>query len=194
MCIRKCQSMLLASLLCLLSVFAFVSASAQAQTQAQTQAQNLSYSLGAGDLIYISVYEEEDLSFEVLIGESGNVTFPFLGEIRVTGNTTNGVESIISRGLIDGEFLIRPEVTVNIVEYRPFYIDGEVEDPGSYPFEPGLTLRKAITIAGGFTERASRSKISIISAARESGEPVEAESLEVSVNPGDIITVDSRFF
>jgi len=186
--------MLLASLLCLVSVFAFVSASAQAQTQAQTQAQNLSYSLGAGDLIYISVYEEEDLSFEVLIGESGNVTFPFLGEIRVTGNTTNGVESIISRGLIDGEFLIRPEVTVNIVEYRPFYIDGEVEEPGSYPFEPGLTLRKAITIAGGFTERASRSKISIISAARESGEPVEAESLEISVNPGDIITVDSRFF
>jgi len=157
-------------------------------------AQYQQYQLGAGDLIAISVYGETDLSFEVKIGDSGRITYPFLGEIQVTGNTTQELEGLITHGLIDGEFLIRPEVTVNIVEYRPFYVNGEVQDPGSYPFEPGLTLRKAITIAGGFTERASRSRISIISGSSDSGESVIAESLDIFVKPDDIISVSQRLF
>ncbi len=152
------------------------------------------YRLGPGDLIFISVYDEQDLSFEVRLGDSGRITYPFLGEIQVTGNTTRELESLITRGLVDGEFLVRPEVTVNVVEYRPFYINGEVADPGSYPFEPGLTLRKAVTIAGGFTERASRSRISIISAGSATAEPVEAENLDILIKPDDIISVSQRLF
>lgn len=159
-------------------------------------AQESSYVLGANDVIAISVYEEQDLSFEqIRIGDSGRINYPFLGEITAVGNSVSSLEALIRQGLIEGEFLIDPDVSVHIVEYRPFYIDGEVEEPDSYPFEPGLTLRKAVSIAGGFTERASRSKITILVEGADPGtEPSQVESLDVPVRPGDIITVDDRLF
>lgn len=158
-------------------------------------AQESTYVLGANDIIAISVYMEEDLSFQELrIGDSGRINYPFLGEIQAAGNTVSGFEGLIRRGLIDGEFLIDPAVTVRIVTYRPFYIDGEVEDPGAYPFEPGLTLRKAISIAGGFTERAARRGIAILAEGAEQDEPAVTDNLDITVRPGDIITVEERFF
>jgi protein involved in polysaccharide export with SLBB domain len=159
-------------------------------------AQESSYVLGANDVIAISVYMEEDLSFEeIRIGDSGKINYPFLGEIQAVGNTVSGFESLIRKGLIDGEFLIDPAVTVRIVEYRPFYIDGEVEEPGAYPFEPGLTLRKAISIAGGFTERASRRGIEILpEGASQNDDPEVTDNLDISLKPGDIITIEERFF
>lgn len=159
-------------------------------------AQESSYVLGPNDVIAISVYMEEDLSFEeIRIGDSGLINYPFLGEIRAAGNSVSQFESLIRGGLIEGEFLIDPAVTVRIVQYRPFYIDGEVEEPGGYPFEPGLTLRKAVSIAGGFTERAARRGIEILpEGADEDTEPVQTDNLDISLNPGDIITVEERFF
>ena len=159
-------------------------------------AQESGYVLGPNDIISISVYMEEDLSFEELrIGDSGRINYPFLGEIQAAGNTVSNFESLIRRGLIDGEFLIDPAITVRIVTYRPFYIDGEVEDPGAYPFEPGLTLRKAISIAGGFTERAARRNIAILpEGSDQDDEPDLTDNLDISLRPGDIITIEERFF
>lgn len=159
-------------------------------------AQEPFYTLGPNDVIAISVYDEEDLSFEeIRIGDSGRINYPFLGEINAVGNSVSGLEALIRKGLIEGEFLIDPTVSVHIVRYRPFYIDGEVEDPDSYPFEPGLTLRKAVSIAGGFTERASRSKITILAEGADADDdPPQVESLDVPVRPGDIITVEERLF
>ena len=159
-------------------------------------AQEASYVLGPNDIIAISVYMEEDLSFEeIRIGDSGRINYPFLGEIQAAGNTVSGFENLIRRGLIDGEFLIDPAVTVRIVQYRPFYINGEVSMPGAYPFEPGLTLRKAVSIAGGFTERASRRGIAILAeGGGENGTPAKTDNLDVTIRPGDIITVEERFF
>jgi protein involved in polysaccharide export with SLBB domain len=159
------------------------------------QAQVSNYILGANDVIAISVYDEDDLSFEeIRILDSGNITYPFLGEVSAAGNTVNSLEELIRTGLIDGEFLIDPDVTVNIVEYRPFYIDGEVEEPGSYPFEPGLTLRRAISIAGGFTERGARNGITVHGEGAPDADPEVYDSLEVSIKPGDVITIRERFF
>lgn len=150
------------------------------------------YQLSAGDLITISVFQEPDLSFQVRLGELGVISYPFIGDLLVKGETTNEVESTIRERLISGEFLISPEVSVNIAQYRTFYIDGEVGAPGSYSYEPGLTLRKAITLAGSFTERASRSNISIV---RDSEEiSPSGDILEERVMPDDIITVAERFF
>lgn len=159
-------------------------------------AQETGYVLGANDVIAISVYMEEDLSFQELrIGDSGRINYPFLGEIQAAGNTVSGFEALIRRGLIDGEFLIDPAVTVRIVQYRPFYINGEVSMPGSYPFEPGLTLRKAVSIAGGFTERASRRNIAILpEGAGQDEKPALTDNLDVALGPGVIITVEERFF
>jgi polysaccharide export outer membrane protein len=176
-----------ASGLCALLISAFP-ASAHAQVS--------NYILGANDIIAISVYDEDDLSFEeIRILDSGKITYPFLGEVVAAGNTVNSIEDLIRNGLIEGEFLINPAVTVNIVEYRPFYIDGEVEEPGSYPYEPGLTLRRAISIAGGFAERGARSGITVHSeGAPEDADPESYDSLETPVKPGDAITIRERFF
>lgn len=153
------------------------------------------YLLDAGDTIDIRVLGEENLSIEIEIGESGSITYPLLGQVEVSGLTTSGLENRMISRLIDEEYLIDPDISINIVEYRPFYINGEVEEPGSYPFEPGLTLRRAVSLAGGFTERASRSRITILNSDNEEIEAdSEDELLDMRVNPGYIITVNQRFF
>lgn len=177
----------------ILAIFAFVTQQSLAQ---QSLAQDSGYLLGTNDVITISVYDEADLSFEELrIGDSGRINYPLLGEIVAVGISVQGFQQSIRKGLIDGEFMIDPTVAVRVVEYRPFYIDGEVEAPGSYPFEPNLTLRKAISIAGGFTERASRSKITILAEGLDlRSNSQQAPNLDVPVSAGDIITVGERLF
>ena len=169
--------------------------SAQDEADSESSEPAAGYQLDAGDTINIRVLGEDDLSLEIEIGESGSITYPLLREVNVRGMTTGELENLMTRRLIDEEFLIDPDISINIVEYRPFYINGEVEEPGSYPFEPGLTLRRAVSLAGGFTERASRTRITILNSDNDEIN-VEAgdELLDMRVNPGYIITVNQRFF
>ena len=156
-------------------------------------AQSLSdYQLGSGDQIQVQVFGEEDLSMEVRLSDAGTISYPFLGEIRVAGNTVSQLEAQIVKGL-KGDYLVDPSVNVSVVEYRPFYINGEVKTPGGYPYQPGLTLRKAVALAGGFTERASKTKISLLSERALDGKQRKVGIDEV-LNPGDIITVEQSFF
>lgn len=151
------------------------------------------YQLGAGDIVSINVFGEQDLSLdEVRIGDGGRFSYPFLGEINASGKTADGLQREIMAGLKDG-YLVDPRVSVRILEFREFFVNGEVKSPGGYPFKPGLTLRKAIALAGGFTERASESKISVIAEHEGKRTPREAE-LDTPIMPGDIITVDQSFF
>lgn len=157
------------------------------------------YSLGAGDLINISVYDEEDLSLEVRIGLSGQISYPLLGDVAVSGLSPKQLEVKLVEGL-KGPFLIDPSVTVSIKEYRPFYVIGEVKKPGGYPFHPGLTVDKAISISGGFTERASRGKIYVVhdSATNSQQRHEDDEKIAVKlfdvIQPGDVITIEQSFF
>jgi len=156
-------------------------------------AQSLSdYQLGSGDQIQVQVFGEEDLSMEVRLSDAGTISYPFLGEIRVAGNTVSQLEAQIVKGL-KGDYLVDPSVNVSVIEYRPFYINGEVKTPGGYPYQPGLTLRKAVALAGGFTERASKTKISLLSERALDGKQRQVGIDEV-LNPGDIITVEQSFF
>ena len=82
---------------------------------------------------------------------------------------------------------------MDILEYREFYVNGEVEAPGGFPYQPGLTVRKAISLAGGFKERASKEKIFVIHEGAADDKPIKT-SLEARVKPGDIITVEESFF
>jgi polysaccharide biosynthesis/export protein VpsN len=150
------------------------------------------YVLGTGDEIRIQVYDEEDLYLETRVSDRGTISYPFLGEIKVTGLTPNQLgETITSR--LKGDYLIHPKVSVDIMEYREFYVNGEVEDPGGFPFQPGVTVRKAISIAGGFKERASKEKINVIHDDDPNGEPKPIR-LDEFILPGDIITVEESFF
>ena len=151
------------------------------------------YKLGSGDKIKISVYDEKDLSMEVTLGDSGTISYPFLGDIKVTGLTVGQVQDEITQGLKDG-YLVNPEVTVSIEAYRPFYIHGEVKSPGSFPYVPGITLRKAIALAGGFTERASHSKIYVIHDNSTGNGVGDQMQMDQEIRPGDTITVEQSFF
>ena len=152
-----------------------------------------SYKLGSGDMISIRVLGEEDLKRErVRLSDAGTVSFPVLGEIRVKGLTVGALEDYITKGL-RGRYLLNPQVNISIDEYRNFFVNGMVEKPGGYPFSPGLTVRKAISIAGGFKERASREKINIIRDDDLTQTPRKVD-LNVSVQPGDILTIEESFF
>lgn len=152
-----------------------------------------SYRLGAGDVVTIRVFGEEDLSKEkIKLTDAGTVPYPVLGEIRVLGMTVGDLERMIANGL-RGRYLVNPRVSVQIDEYRPFYINGMVDKPGGYPFQPGLTIRKAASLAGGFKERASLSKIFIIRE-RDPDQRPQKVDLNAPVYPGDIITVEESFF
>ncbi len=152
-----------------------------------------SYKLGAGDTITIQVLGEDELKREKLrLSDAGTISFPVLGEIRVRGMTVGGLRDHITSGL-KGRYLLNPQVTVTIDEYRKFFVNGLVEKPGGYPFSPGLTVRKAISLAGGFKERASREKINVIREDDKSATPKRVD-LSAPMFPGDILTVEESFF
>lgn len=151
------------------------------------------YQLASGDVVRIQVYGEPDLSFdEIRLNDAGIFTYPFVGQINARGKTPNQIEDLIADKLKDG-YLKDPKVTVAVVTYREFYISGEVQKPGGYPYQPGLTLQRAIALAGGLTERASTKRVTIV---RGTGETRQGEkaTLETAILPGDTITIEQGFF
>lgn len=152
-----------------------------------------SYKLASGDVISIQVFGEEDLSKEnIRLSDAGTISYSVLGEIRVLGLTAGELEQIVTDGL-KGRYLVNPKVSVTIQEYRQFFVNGQVGKPGGYAFIPGLTVRKAVTVAGGFSERASQSKIFIIRDG-DGGQARKKADLDTPIFPGDIITVEESFF
>ena len=150
------------------------------------------YLLGSGDRISITVYDEPDLTINVKINKSGVISFPFLDDIQVVGLSTKSLEKKISTGLL-GDYLVDPQVTVSIVEYRPFFIHGQVNRPGGYPYQDDLTLDKAIAIAGGLASRASKTEWKITRIV--DGKTVTMlGNVATLINPDDIIEIEQSFF
>ncbi len=154
---------------------------------------NSQYKLASGDVIRINVFGERDLSFEELrLTDAGTFSYPFIGEVQAKGKNAAEIEQIIVNKL-KGDYLVDPRVSVSVLKYREFFISGEVKTPGGYPFQPGLTLRRAIALAGGLTERASEGRITIIRD-RDGNRTPEAGTLDTQVMPGDTITIAQGFF
>lgn len=150
------------------------------------------YRISASDILTIKVFGEEDLSFEsIRIPIDGNISYPLIGVIKVSGSTTREIEQEIERRLADG-YLKKPVVTVFMVEYRNIYVYGEVQRPGAYPFHRGLTVEKAIAVAGGLTPRGSMRKINI--AREENPDLTTAVKKNTPIKPGDVITIGESFF
>lgn len=150
------------------------------------------YQLGSGDQVKVVVYGEEDLSGEFELDGTGIVAMPLIGPVNIGGKDLSNAEALISEKLADG-FLINPRVSIEILNYRPFYILGEVKDPGSYPYVNGMTVLNAIALASGFTYRASESKIEVT----RKIDGVEKKfriATTAAVLPGDILRVPERFF
>jgi len=151
------------------------------------------YKLAAGDVLRIIVFGEPELSLKkIRLSDAGTFSYPFLGEISAKGLTPGQVEKIIVDGLKQG-YLIDPKVSLSQIEYRSFYINGEVKKPGSYPFVPGLTLEKAIALGGGLTERASIKRVTIL---RGDGGATLTDDVtrSTTIAPGDTISIAQGFF
>jgi len=172
--------------LTLLSILSFFSLTIHANNNAE-------YTLSSGDVISITVFAEPDLSIEeIKLNETGSFSYPFIGEIDAQGLTAQELQKKITKTL-SGDYLVNPKVTVSILEYRQFYISGEVENPDGYPFQPGLTVRRAIALAGGLTERASERRMTIIREIDPQKTPRKV-NMEDLIMPGDSITIDQGFF
>lgn len=174
----------------LLTVLFSVTASAQVDDGLQA---NSTYKLASGDVIRIRVFGEPDLSVEeTRLNDAGTFSYPFVGEVRALGKTVPQLERILTDAL-EGSFLIDPRVSVSVLEYREFYISGEVKLPGGYKYQPGLNLRRAIALAGGLTERASTRRITVVRDQDPKRKP-ERITLDAPVMPGDTINIDQGFF
>ena len=151
------------------------------------------YTLGASDVIEIVVFGENDLSVERRVNSCGNLSFPLLGEVSVQGKTLNEVAVLLS-DMLKGDYLINPQLNVSMVEYRQFYVRGEVKSPGGFPYLPGLSIDKAVAIGGGFTERANRKKVEISRELKDGSRERMTVYMHDPVAPGDIIIVKESFF
>lgn len=150
------------------------------------------YRLDSGDKVKVVVYGEEDLSGEFQVDGGGNLTLPLIGEVRAAGLTTAELERAVEDNLAHG-YLVSPRVSAEVTNYRPFTILGEVNKPGEYPYENGMTVLNAVALAGGYTYRAEQDTVYIRrkGAAKEDSTPADDRT---QVNPGDTIRVAERLF
>ncbi|MDA0127941.1 polysaccharide export protein [Vibrio sp. MarTm2] len=160
--------------------------------KANAEAFDDTYKIGAGDKLQISVYGEEDLSIsELYISNGGRFEYPYLGQLNALNKTPEQLRNEIVKGL-KGDYLIDPKVRLSVIGFRSIYVNGEVKKPGGYEYQPGLTVDKAIALAGGFTDRAARGKVYIAKSGSE--ESKSKVKLSNKVMPGDIIVIEQSFF
>jgi protein involved in polysaccharide export with SLBB domain len=161
-------------------------------TASATTAEIPVYRLGADDRLRINVYGEEALNAEYLVGSDGNISFPLIGMIQAKGLTLAELRTELTRRLAESA-LNDPKVSVDVVEYRPFYVLGEVQKAGQYPYRTGMTVMAAIATAGGFTYRANQKTV-LIQRFGSAAEESYRLGPQTFVLPGDTIRIKERHF
>tara|TARA_R110000868_G_scaffold295163_5_gene555593 strand:+ start:4525 stop:5106 length:582 start_codon:yes stop_codon:yes gene_type:complete len=153
------------------------------------------YQFDAGDKLRIVVFEQDSLSGTYEVNSVGNIMMPLVGEVRAKGATIHSLAKTVRSKLANG-YLRDPDVSVELTESRPFFIHGEVTRPGAYSFSSGLTMERAIALAGGFTTRAD-TQLFAVDRTDGSGHPEPITyrlGLRDAVVPGDTIYVRERLF
>ncbi len=149
------------------------------------------YRLDTGDVVRINVYGDAELSDLYRVEDNGTIAFPLVGPISVRGITTQAAAAKITAALANG-FMRNPNVALEISQYRPFFIQGEVAASGQYSYQAAMTVRAAISTAGGYTDTADRNRVIIYRPVN--GEMVKATvSLDFPIQPGDTIVVLDRW-
>ncbi|MFY7776787.1 MAG: polysaccharide biosynthesis/export family protein [Elstera sp.] len=150
------------------------------------------YRLGPGDRVRIQVFNEADLSGDYDIDGTGLISLPLIGQMSAGGLRVAELEASIVKSLGNG-FLKNPRVTVVVLTYRPFYIYGEVRQPGGFPYVNGMRMVNAVVLAGGYTPRARQGRLLITRLVNGQKTELEGDD-DTPVLPGDIIRVPERFF
>jgi protein involved in polysaccharide export with SLBB domain len=150
------------------------------------------YKLDVGDKVHITVFDEPDLTGDFDVNDQGIVSLPLIGQVHIAGMTLSEAQDFITQKYA-ANYLINPRVNVQILNYRPFYVIGEVKTPGSYQYVNGMTVLNAIALAGGYTPRGNPNNI-VVKHANSSSNDEQPISENDVVKPGDIIRVNQRLF
>jgi polysaccharide export outer membrane protein len=162
------------------------------ETQLSATGEPVGYTLGTGDRVRVTVFGEPDLSGEFEVDATGKISLPLAGDVRIGGLPLRDAEKAVAQTLSQG-YLANPRVNVEVLNYRPFYIIGEVNTPGSYPYVNGMSVLTAVALAGGYTYRAREDRVSITRANDPQRREYKAAP-DTPVLPGDIIKVPERLF
>jgi polysaccharide export outer membrane protein len=153
---------------------------------------NEPYRLGSGDRVRVTVFEQESLTNTYSVNSSGYIAFPLVGSVPARGHTVQELEGVLAASLRKG-YLRDPDISVEVDQYRPVFVMGEVGAAGQYSYVPGLTVQKAVAMAGGFTPRANQNTVDItrdINGKVMTGRVLTSDPLL----PGDTIYVRERLF
>ncbi|NNC38861.1 MAG: polysaccharide export protein [Hyphomonadaceae bacterium] len=167
-------------------------ASGNSVKSSETTREATEYVLGSGDQLRIIVFGEENLSGEFVVDSSGFISMPLIGEVAAGQKSIREFQRSVESKLLDG-YLKDPRVSAEVLNFRPYYILGEVTTSGEYPFSNGLTVLNAVATAGGFTYRAN-TKVVYIKRAGEQNEVQYPLTVSTAVQPGDTIRVAERLF
>ncbi|HKO07440.1 MAG TPA: polysaccharide biosynthesis/export family protein [Alphaproteobacteria bacterium] len=149
------------------------------------------YKLQEGDELTIAVFGQADLSGKFGIDNNGNLMLPLVGQLPAEGRTAPQVQEALTEAL--KAFLVNPKATVQVATYRPFYILGEVNKPGSYPYTFGMTVRQAVATAGGYTKRARTGTVEVFHSGETDKDATESPE-DYQLQPGDTVQVEKRLF
>ncbi len=149
------------------------------------------YRLGTGDQLRVIVFGEAELTGPFMVGSQGVIAFPLVGEVQASGLTVQEFTDLLQDEL--SMYIRQPIVSVEVTNYRPFFILGEVERPGTYPYSARLTVQNAVATAGGFTYRANQRRV-FIKHANEADEREYRLTSATPVLPGDTVRIVERRF
>src|SRR5689334_10241870 len=151
------------------------------------------YSLAPGDQVRIITYGEDNLTGEFRVNDSGNISLPLIGTVHAAGLTSSGLEGAVAAALRHGDLVRGPSVAVEVIRYRSIFVLGEVNKPGQYPYQPGMTVLSSIALGGGFTYRAIDDYVAIVRSSE--GKTTQGRATpQAFVRPGDVIKVFERQF
>ena len=171
---------------------AYASAPVVPVAYAATAPYDMPYHLDAGDRLRVVVFGQEGLTNTYLISAGGTITMPLIGPVPARGHTPQGLAADIGARLRKG-FIREPSVAVEVETYRPFFILGEVQAPGQYPYVPNMTAESAVAIAGGFSPRARKDSVTLTHA-DASGTSRTTVPPGTPISPGDTVLVGERWF
>lgn len=168
---------------------------ASAREQSFEAVDTSTYHLGPGDQVRVITYNDPQLSNTFTVSDNGNIDFPLLGVVPAAGAAPRDLAQRISSSLESKGILFQPSVSVEIAQYRPIYILGEVNHPGQYPYQPGMTMLTAVALAGGFTYRAITTHATDVRHENLTTPAHEGRITRATeLLPGDVVTIDERFF
>ncbi|HXP73330.1 MAG TPA: polysaccharide biosynthesis/export family protein [Stellaceae bacterium] len=148
--------------------------------------------LGPGDRIHITVYGQDLMTNDYLVDRDGSIALPLAGRIVIGGMVTADAEAAIRKKLVKG-IVVDPNVTVDVIQYRPIYVIGEVNKPGAYDYTSNIVMINAVALAGGFTYRARKDGVTVLRGSEASEQRYRATQT-TALQPGDVVLVPERFF